>query len=984
MSYKALSEAVELAEGAINDHSLHLLDHSFLTLLTSLHRKMEIRRNQLLACRMRKQESYDQGSIPRTEILNQKSIEPGWKVASIPKDLMRRRVEITGPVNDTKMVINMLSRNLEGKRADMAMLDFEDSMYPAWKNIIDGVYNVIGASTGELQYKKENKDDKFSSDKVYKLDPKDMAGLMVRVRGLHLHETNIKIDGQHVSAGLFDLAICFYHTAAVLIKSGKTPKYYVPKIEYPMEAWWWNDLFVQLQEELGYKRGTLRATFLIETLPAAFNMEEILYELREHAVGMNVGRWDKIFSDIKTLKNHPSRISPDRSEITMNKFWMENYAKRLVNVCHRRGALAIGGMSSFTPGKNIQTRDAQTKKVIEDKFNEFKLGHDGCWVSHPYFIGPAMMCFPKDNQIDFIDAAFPENPLLIMEGEAPRTIDGLKINIQVAIAYLCGMQKGLGCVSHNNLMEDLATLEISRAQVWQWKHYNITLTGGEVVNDELIREQFQKEQQLFLVEILNNHSLSEQEMISEINRLKKATNDGMDLFTAKNLEPFLTTYSPLADEHEKTNSGSNKMRETTNLEILWKTDKRWNGIIRDYSPAEVLKLRGSYRLEYSLAKIGADNLWRLLNENSYLNALGALTGNQAIQQVRAGLKAIYLSGWQVAADANLSGEMYPDQSLYPSDSVPNVVKKINQALIRADQIESAEGKMTRDWLAPIVADAEAGFGGVLNAYELMKQMIAAGAAGVHFEDQLASEKKCGHLGGKVLVPTSEFIKKLSAARLAADVMDVPTLIIARTDAQAATLLTSDIDPRDHRFLTGERTPEGFYRIKNGMDIAIARGLAYAPYADLIWCETSTPDLDEARLFARSIHEKFPNKMLAYNCSPSFNWKKKLNADTIASFQKELGAMGYKFQFVTLAGFHSLNYSMYSLAYKYKTEGMSAYSALQEEEFRAESLGYTATKHQREVGTGYFDLVSNTISQGESSTLALKGSTEEAQFGITLA
>jgi malate synthase len=973
MSYHSLNDSVQISSGALSDRSIKLLDLGFLDLLTNLHRKMEIRRNQLLAIRRRRQESYDQGAIPRTEILNEKSTLLDWKVAPIPSDLLLRRVEITGPVNDTKMVINMLSRNSEGQRADMAMLDFEDSMKPSWKNIIDGVYNVIGASLGELHYQKDDQ------SKIYKIDPKDMAGLMVRVRGLHLQEVNIKIDGQYVSAGLFDLALCFYHSAANLIKAHKTPKYYVPKIEYPMEAWWWNDLFCQLQTELGHPIGTLRATFLIETLPAAFNMEEILYELRDHIVGMNVGRWDKIFSDIKTLKNHPSRISPDRSEITMKKFWMENYAKKLVNVCHRRGAFAIGGMSAFTPGKDAEVRALQTKKVIEDKSNEFKLGHDGCWVSHPYFIGPAMQCFPKSNQLDFVDDNFPAHPQLIMEGSGPRTLAGLKTNIQVAIAYLIGLSKGLGCVAHNNMMEDLATLEISRAQVWHWNHYNITLDEGDIVNDTLIKELFQKEQEPFLIEILNNQALSDKEKMSEIHILNKAVLDGMILFTATTLEPFLTTTSPLEISFTHTYKRRNKMEEATKLETLWEKDRRWSGITRDYSPAEVLKLRGSYRLEHSLARLGAENLWRLLNEENYINALGALTGNQAVQQVRAGLKAIYLSGWQVAADANLAGEMYPDQSLYPSDSVPNVVKKINQALIRADQVESAEGNVTRDWLAPIIADAEAGFGGALNAYELMKQMIAAGAAGVHFEDQLASEKKCGHLGGKVLVPTSEFIKKLTAARLAADVMDVPTLVIARTDAQAATLLTSDVDVRDHKFLTGERTPEGFFRIRNGMDIAIARGLAYAPYADLIWCETSTPDLEEARLFAESIHAQFPNKMLAYNCSPSFNWKKKLDATTIANFQKELGAMGYKFQFVTLAGFHSLNYSMYSLAHQYKTHGMIAYSALQENEFSAEAIGYTATKHQREVGTGYFDLVSNTISQGQSSTLALKGSTEEEQF-----
>ncbi|MBC7711943.1 MAG: isocitrate lyase [Rhizobacter sp.] len=973
MSYHSLNSDIQIAAGAVNPRTLDLFDDRFLRLLTTLHRKLESRRNQLLAVRRRHQESYDQGGIPRTEILNDESLKTNWKVESIPEDLKIRRVEITGPVNDTKMVINMLSRNADGSRADMAMLDFEDSMYPSWDNVVDGIYNVIGATTGKLSFQK-NKE-----SKTYKLNPKDMAGLMVRVRGLHLQEINVKVDGQYVSAGLFDLAMCFYHTAKKLVKAGKTPKYYVPKIEYPMEACWWNDLFCTVQEELGFERGTLRATFLIETLPAAFNMEEILFELREHAVGMNVGRWDKIFSDIKTLKNHPSRISPDRGEINMKKFWMENYAKKLVNICHKRGAFAIGGMSAFTPGSDEEIRELQKKRVMADKSNEFQLGHDGCWVSHPYFIGPALECFPKNNQLDFIDTDFPAHPNLMMEGSGPRTLRGLRTNIQVAIAYLVGMQKGLGCVAHNFMMEDLATLEISRAQVWQWKNYAVVLDDWEVVNDDLIKDVFQKEQERFLVELLENHSLSDKQRLEEIHILQKATTEGMALFTATTLEPFLTTTSPFKESTTHIFERRSNMSDVTQMEKLWGKDSRWNGVTRDYTPAEVLKLRGSYRIEHSLARLGAENLWRLLKEESYVNALGALTGNQAVQQVRAGLKAIYLSGWQVAADANLAGEMYPDQSLYPSDSVPNVVKKINQALIRADQVESAEGNITREWLAPIVADAEAGFGGVLNAYELMKQMIAAGAAGVHFEDQLASEKKCGHLGGKVLVPTSEFIKKLTAARLAADVMDTPTLIIARTDAQAATLLTSDIDPADHKFLTGERTPEGFFRIRNGMDIAIARGLAYAPYADLVWCETSTPDLAEARLFAESIHAKFPGKMLAYNCSPSFNWKKKLDAATIASFQRELGAMGYKFQFVTLAGFHSLNFSMFSLAHQYKAHGMSAYSALQEQEFGAEAIGYTATKHQREVGTGYFDLVSNTVTQGLSSTNALKGSTEEEQF-----
>ena len=423
------------------------------------------------------------------------------------------------------------------------------------------------------------------------------------------------------------------------------------------------------------------------------------------------------------------------------------------------------------------------------------------------------------------------------------------------------------------------------------------------------------------------------------------------------------------------------VRDPKQIERDWETNPRWDGITRDYTADDVLRLRGSIDVEQTFAELGAERLWELLQDEPYVAALGALTGNQAIQQIRAGLKAIYLSGWQVAADANLSGHMYPDQSLYPSNSVPAVVKRINQALQRADQIDYSEGRHDRHWFAPIVADAEAGFGGCLNAFELMKQMIEAGAAAVHYEDQLASEKKCGHLGGKVLVPTSAFIRTLSAARLAADVMGVPTLLVARTDANSATLLTSDVDERDHPFITSkERTAEGFFTIGGGMEMCIARGLAYAPYADLLWMETSTPDLDEARQFAEAIHAKFPGKLLAYNCSPSFNWAKKLDAETIASFREELASMGYKFQFVTLAGFHALNFSMYDLAFHYRDEGMAAYSRLQQKEFSAEKDGYTATKHQHEVGTGYFDEVMKVISNGQASTTALAGSTEAAQFG----
>ena len=427
------------------------------------------------------------------------------------------------------------------------------------------------------------------------------------------------------------------------------------------------------------------------------------------------------------------------------------------------------------------------------------------------------------------------------------------------------------------------------------------------------------------------------------------------------------------------NTTPNEVHDVEAIRRDWATNPRWQGVAREYSPEDVVKLRGSVIEEHTLARRGAEKLWEEIHDLDFVNALGALTGNQAVQQVKAGLKAIYLSGWQVAADANLSGHTYPDQSIYPANSVPAVVRRINNALMRADQIEHAEGvKTVEDWMVPIVADAEAGFGGPLNAFELMKGMINSGAAGVHWEDQLASEKKCGHLGGKVLIPTSQHIRTLQSARLAADVENVPSVIIARTDADAATLITTDVDERDQPFITGERTAEGYYKVRNGLEACIARGNAYAPYSDLLWMETSLPDLEVAKQFAEAIHAEHPDQLLAYNCSPSFNWKKHLDDDTIAKFQRELGAMGYKFQFITLAGFHALNYSMFDLAHGYAREQMKAYVDLQEREFAAEDRGYTATKHQREVGTGYFDLVSTAVNP-DGSTLALSGSTEEAQF-----
>jgi isocitrate lyase len=621
----------------------------------------------------------------------------------------------------------------------------------------------------------------------------------------------------------------------------------------------------------------------------------------------------------------------------------------------------MGGMAAQIPIKDDQAaNDAALEKVRADKRREVKDGHDGTWVAHPGLVPIAKAIFdegmPGKNQLGVLreDVSVSREDLLRVP-EGTRTEEGLRHNVRVGVQYLEAWLRGQGCVPLYHLMEDAATAEISRAQVWQQMRH------GLVTPEKL------------------DHVIAEELGGFSGGRFHEAKTMFRALSTAPRFEEFLTI--PAYQRLLAFEQASGRTEVMTERKVADIHARRFEGITRPYSTADVEKLRGSVKVDYTLATMGAKRLWELLHTRDYVGSLGAITGGQAVQMVRAGLEALYISGWQVAADANTAGQMYPDQSLYPVDSVPSLVRRINSSLRRADQIEHAEGKKDRHWFAPMIADAEAGFGGPLNAFELMKAMIEAGAAGVHYEDQLASEKKCGHMGGKVLVPTSQFIRMLVAARLAADVLDVPTLLVARTDAQSAKLITSDIDERDVPFIASkDRTAEGFFRLKDtGDDFAIARGLAYAAYADLVWCETSTPDLKQAKRFAESIRAKFPNKMMAYNCSPSFNWKKNLDDATIAKFQRELGAMGYKFQFVTLAGFHSLNFAMFELASQYRENGMAAYSKMQEAEFAAEKHGYTATRHQREVGTGYFDMVAEVISGGTSSTKALVGSTEEHQF-----
>jgi len=938
--------------------------------VADLTRRFRWRLEKLLARRTALQARFDAGEKPHflPETAHIRSAD--WTVARIPADLQDRRVEITGPV-DRKMVINALNSG-----ASVFMADFEDSNSPTRDNNLQGQQNVRDAIRRTITYTAPD------TGKAYQLADRT-AVLMIRPRGLHLVERHFLVDGKPIPGSLFDFGLWFFHNAKELLKRGSGPYLYLPKLEHHEEARWWNDVFNRAQDRLGVPRGSIRATVLVETISAAFQMNEILWELREHSAGLNCGRWDYIFSFIKKFRNDPNVVLPDRGQVTMDKGFLRAYVQLLIQTCHRREIHAMGGMAAQIPIKDDPAAsEAALAKVRADKLREVTDGHDGTWVAHPGLVPVAKAIFDEHmktpNQIHRKreDVKIAEADLL-KPAEGTRTETGLRHNIRVGVQYLESWLRGTGCVPIYNLMEDAATAEISRAQVWQWLRHGMTLDNGKKVTRALFTQLVDEEMERVRKEV------------GEERYARGKFPEAKDLYvkgsTAVKFDEFLTIPAyAILDEGAPASARAVVELVEPGAVPPWprhSDPKRWDGIQRNYGPEEVETLRGTVQIEHTLARLGTERLWELLHTRPYVHALGALSGQQAVQMVKAGLEAIYLSGWQVAADANTAGQTYPDQSLYPADSVPAVVRRINKAFQRADQISKADGKTGTWWFAPIVADAEAGFGGPLNAFELMKAMIEAGAAAVHFEDQVASEKKCGHLGGKVLVPTGTFIRTLNAARLAADVLGVPTILVARTDADSAKLIMSDVDPVDAPWIDHAqgRTAEGFHHLKSGVQTAIARGLAYAPYADLIWCETSTPDLHEAREFADGIHQRFPGKMLAYNCSPSFNWKKNLDDATIAKFQRELGAMGYKFQFVTLAGFHALNYSMFQLASEYRLRGMQAYTELQVAEFGAEARGYTATRHQAEVGTGYFDKVSETVSAGQASTLALTGSTEQAQF-----
>jgi malate synthase len=966
-----LPRGVEL-RGALDARQREVFSNGALELVADLVRRFGWRVDELLARRRERQARFDAGERPDFLADTAHIRTSEWSVAPLPPELLDRRVEITGPC-DRKMIINALNSG-----ASVFMADFEDSSSPTWDNNAQGQVNLCDAVRRTIAFEAPE------TGKKYRLAEKT-AVLMVRPRGWHLVEKHVLVDGRPAPGALVDFAVYFHNNAKELLARGTGPYFYLPKLESHLEARLWNDVFVRAQEAVGVPRGTIKATCLVETLPAAFEMHEILWELREHSAGLNCGRWDYIFSYLKRLRAEAKVLLPDRAQVTMDKAFLHAYVQLLIQTCHRRNVHAMGGMAAQIPIKDDPAANEKAlASVRADKLREVKAGHDGTWVAHPGLVPVAKEIFDEHmkgpNQIaNKRDDVRMGQRELLEPAQGTRTDAGLRHMIRVSLYYIEAWLRGTGCVPIYNLMEDAATAEISRALVWQWIRHGATLDDtNERITPALFRHKVAEEMDRIHNEVGDRRFTT--------GRWPEARSLFERMSTASEFGEFLTlpAYELLVGDPGAVAPAKPEVRAaaaSTDPAPPFPDPRRWEGIVRPYTRREVDKLAGTVKIDHTLAQLGARRLWDLLHTDPYVHALGALTGNQAVQMVKAGLKAIYLSGWQVAADANSAAQTYPDQSLYPADSVPNVVRRINRAFQRADQIAHGEGQDGTHWFAPIMADAEAGFGGPLNAYELMKAMIEAGAAGVHFEDQVASEKKCGHLGGKVLVPTSQFIRTLTAARLAADVMGVPTILVARTDADSAKLIMSDVDPYDAPFIDREkgRTPEGFYYLKGSVHCAIHRGLAYAPYADLVWCETSKPDLDEAREFAEGIHAKFPGKMLAYNCSPSFNWRKNLDEATIARFQRELGAMGYKFQFVTLAGFHALNYAMFDLAREYRDRGMAAYSELQQAEFAAEKKGYTATRHQQEVGTGYFDHVLETITGGQASTKALAGSTEAAQF-----
>ncbi len=1026
------------------------------------------RRKRLMEEREALQQMWDRGTFGKFLDETRPIREGDWQADPVPAEMEHRPVEITGPAQDPKMVINALNSAALGVTHFMA--DFEDSSGEKFENLMDGQIHLKRANERTLAFHDKQSGKKYSLNK-------NLAVLMVRPRGLHLEERHIAVDGEPISASIFDFSLYLYHNHKLLQKNKTAPYFYLPKLESWKEALWWNELITNAEKELKIPVGTIKVTVLVETLPQSFQIEEIIWALRNHMAGVNAGRWDYIFSFIKKLRNHPQFLLPDRKSVTMKAGFMKAYVLNLIRAAHKRGVHAMGGMSAFIPTKDPKTNKIALQKVKEDKELEFfERGHDGTWIAHPGLAQLARSIADqafgkKKNQkerhysyTDVLKELLPKEQfqkgkeysraeyeaimekLLIEPAKGEMTDEGVRNNASVGVEYLANFLVGRGAVAIHNMMEDLATAEISRVQLWQWVAHRAKTKEGMILTPESVRAVIFDE----LKKLQTNYPdhAAHLRVAAEL-FAHSVTDEEFDNFIPDFAYSFLDHFEKVVARQKADGKPLMNPKQVEAMREDWDKNPRWRGIRRNFSPHPVLLLRSAIDKgtnNHAIARKGAKQLWHDLHHTPFVRTFGALNGAQATQMVKAGLTSIYTSGWQTAAGNNIDNDVFPDQSVYQAASVPEVVDEYNKAFARQSKIHRSEGtRVDIDWFVPIVADAEAGFGGILNQFELMRNMIRAGAAAVHFEDQVGAEKKCGHLGGKVLVPTQMFVETLNTARLAADVEGVETILIARTDADSAQLLLSDIDPYDKplqigivggdnreatyfnsvdfarvkEFLSQPKIQEaggarskaaiaagfmtyddaekkglakkwkplrdahkGYWLVHGGVEGSIRRALAYAPYADLIWMETSHPSVEEFRQFSEGVRAHFKHKLFAYNCSPSFNWLSKLTVKEIATFQEEMAALGAKFQFITLAGIHGTWLQTFDFARRYKEEGMKAYvEMVQKPEFERESEGYTGVKHQREVGTGYYDMLAEIVSSGRSMTKALAGSTELAQFKV---